>query len=140
MQTEDDKGRNDQRKRVTLRAQIVDSSGSRSADVSDFSSRGVLGTMANPPVRGEFISLRLPSGEVAGQVRWVSGQKFGVRLRDNVDNGLLSARPRAAHNARGQAAGTKVRKKPAKITRPTFGTIGIAAFFAACLTAAYLIA
>lgn len=77
--------RKDERANVMLAASLVDSRGTRPVRISDLSARGMLGHMDSPPQRGEFINLRFPSRDVAAQVRWVNGRKFGLRLRETVD-------------------------------------------------------
>ncbi|GEM_PF-1376875 len=88
--------RADDRETVMLRAKVVDSRGTREARISDVSARGLLGNMEQPPQRGEFINIHFPAREVAGQVRWVNGRQFGVRLRERVDAASLTSgrRPR----------------------------------------------
>lgn len=81
--------RAEHREAVMLYAKVVDSRGTRDARISDVSPRGLLGSMENPPQRGEFINIHFSAREVAGQVRWVNGRKFGVRLRERVDAASL---------------------------------------------------
>ncbi|KLE33320.1 PilZ domain-containing protein [Aurantiacibacter gangjinensis] len=126
--------RKDQRSNVMLRASVADAQGTREASISDVSERGLLGNMENPPERGEFITILLPSQEVAGQVRWVRGREFGVRLRERLD----------VHSLFGSAR--KPRRKSAPVAAPSaegenqnaltaYAVLGICA-----LAAAYLIA
>ena len=85
--------RSEERETVILSAQVADSYGIREARISDVSERGLLGNMAQPPERGEFITIHFQSCEVAGQVRWVNGRRFGVRLRERIDaRSLMSGR------------------------------------------------
>ncbi|WAT18883.1 PilZ domain-containing protein [Aurantiacibacter sp. MUD11] len=131
------RARGEDRENVMLTASVVDSRGSRPARISDISSRGMLGHMEMPPQRGEFIDLRFPAREVAGQVRWVNGRKFGISLRERVDvDSLLSGS----------------RRKPAK-TVPhlpeqdmslkgiivAYSVMGLAALSAAYLIVTYII-
>ena len=78
---------------MILSAQVADSYGIREARISDVSERGLLGNMAQPPQRGEFITIHFQSCEVAGHVRWMNGRRFGVRLRERIDaRSLMSGR------------------------------------------------
>lgn len=127
------KSRTDTREAVSLRAQLIDSNGSRNVSVSEVSTRGLLGTMAHPPARGEFITIIFPNQEVAGQVRWVKGQSFGVTLRERID-------------ARHLTSGQHMRRQPAKPVQSSgepdrtngrtiiaYAAMGLAVLFAACL-------
>ena len=132
--------RAEERETVMLRAQIVDSFGSREARISDVSARGLLGSMAQPPERGEFITIHFESCELAGQVRWVNGRRFGVRLRERVDaQSLMSGR-----NAK-RKAGKKL--EPVAIEEDTslksvitvYSVLGLTALSTAYLIVTYLI-
>lgn len=93
MLTSSQESRTEDRETVMLRAKVVDSRGTHEARISDVSARGLLGNMAQPPARGEFINIHFPSRELGGQVRWVNGRQFGVRLRERIDSqSLLSGR------------------------------------------------
>jgi len=48
------------------------------------SSRGVLAAVANPPVRGTRVRLRVGEMVMAGQVRWNGTDCCGIALRDPI--------------------------------------------------------
>lgn len=130
--------RAEERETVMLRAQVVDSRGTHEARISDLSSRGLLGNMANPPQRGEFINIHFQARELGGQVRWVNGRKFGVRLRERVDAAsLLSGRGKR------QAGKNIVQVEPEetaslKATIITYSVLGVTALSTAYLIVTYL--
>lgn len=120
-----------------LRAQVVDSRGTHDARISDVSSRGLLGNMANPPARGEFINVHFQARELGGQVRWVNGRKFGVRLRERVDAASLM------NGRRPRQVGKAIQVEPAetaslKATIITYAVLGITALSTAYLIVTYL--
>lgn len=132
--------RAEQRETVMLRAQVADSGGIREARISDVSSRGVLGSMAQPPERGAFVTIHFQSREVAGQVRWVDGRRFGVRLREKIDaRSLMNGR-----NAK-RKAGQKL--QPVRIEDDTslrsvvtvYTVLGLTALSTAYLIVTYVI-
>lgn len=129
--------RSEERETVMLRAQVVDSRGTHEARISDLSPRGLLGNMANPPARGEFINIHFQARELGGQVRWVNGRKFGVRLRERVDAAsLLSGR-------RPRQVGKAIQVEPEetaslKATVITYAVLGITALSTAYLIVTYL--
>lgn len=55
--------------------------------VRNLSSRGI-GARARGllPIEGEEVFLLLDNQELVGRVRWVRGDKFGIYLRDPIDN------------------------------------------------------
>lgn len=50
----------------------------------DISSRGMLAQAESPPVRGTFVEIVHCHRSVVGQVRWASGRRFGISLRDRI--------------------------------------------------------
>lgn len=134
------RSRTDDRETVMLRAKVVDSRGTHDARISDVSARGLLGNMENPPARGEFINIHFPSAEVAGQVRWVKGRQFGVRLRERVDAASLGSarRPRARQVAR-PAATQGEEGMSLKGTIIAYIVLGLTALSTAYLIVTYVI-
>lgn len=125
---------------MMLRASVVDARGTRDARISDISTRGMLGNMASPPKRGEFITIIFPSQEVAGQVRWTKGRQFGVDLRENLDVNSLFSRA-----TKPRKKGVVLASDPNEIASTPMGmmvaylVLGITALAAAYLIYIYLI-
>ena len=140
MLAQSQQSRTDQREAVMLNARVVDSRGSRGARISDVSTHGLRGSMAQPPERGEFITVHFDSCELGGQVRWVDGRRFGVRLRERVDARLLTG----GGNAR-RRAGKKL--EPVRIEEDTsmkgviitYSVLGLTALSTAYLIVTYVI-
>lgn len=132
--------RNDPRETVTLHAQIVDSSGSRKARVVDVSSRGLMARMPQPPDRGEFITIHFESCEMAGQVRWVDGQRFGVTLRERIDpRSLLEGRNAKRRKGRPLAPAPIEEDTSLKGVITTYSVLGLTALSTAYLIVTYII-
>lgn len=129
----------EERANVILTATVVDSRGSRPARISDLSSRGLLGNMDAPPQLGEFIDIRFPAGEVAGQVRWVNGRKFGVRLRERIDVDSIASHRRQKRSAAKPLDGGEHEEMSLKGTIITYGVLGLTALSTAYLIVTYLI-
>lgn len=131
--------RQEERANVILTADVVDSRGTRSARISDLSSRGLLGNMESPPARGEFINIRFPAREVAGQVRWVNGRKFGVRLRERVDVDSIVAHRRQKRPAAKPLPTGEDEEMSLKGTLIAYGVLGVTALSTAYLIVTYII-
>lgn len=129
--------RSEARETVMLRAKVIDARGTRDARISDVSSRGLLGSMSQPPARGEFINIHFPAREVAGQVRWVNGQRFGVRLRERIDPQSL-----VSGNAKRRVAKAPVveveEEMSLKGTIIAYAVLGLTALSTAYLIVTYL--
>ena len=121
-----------------MSAAVVDSRGTRTARISDISARGLLGQMESPPARGEFIDIRFPAREVAGQVRWVHGRNFGVRLRERVDVGSLTDGRRQRRQA-GVKIESDEEEMSLKGTLIAYGVLGLTALSTAYLIVTYII-
>ncbi len=131
--------RREQRANVILTAAVVDSRGSRQARISDLSPRGLLGNMDSPPQRGEFIDIRFPAGEVAGQVRWVNGRQFGVRLRERIDvDSIVSHRRKKRAAAKPLDTGED-EEMSLKGTLIAYSVLGVTALSTAYLIVTYII-
>ncbi len=133
-----EQSRAEDRETVMLRAKVVDSRGTHDARISDVSSRGLLGNMEQPPERGEFINIHFPAREVAGQVRWVNGRKFGVRLRERVDAASLTSGRRARQAAKPIAVEAE-EEMSLKGTLVAYAVMGLTALSTAYLIVTYLI-
>ena len=131
--------RNEDRANVILTAAVVDSRDSRPARISDLSPRGLLGNMDSPPQRGEFIDIRFPAGEVAGQVRWVDGRKFGVRLRERVDVESIVAHRRQKRPAAKPLEVGGGEEMSLKGTLIAYAVLGVTALSTAYLIVTYII-
>lgn len=129
----------EERAKVMLTAALVDSRGSRQAQISDISPRGLLGNMDAPPQRGEFVNIRLPSREVAGQVRWVQGRNFGVRLRERIDVASVTGGGRAPRAAVRLAADETEPSMSLQGTLVAYGVLGLTALSIAYLIVTYII-
>ena len=127
------------RETVMLRAKVVDSRGTHEARISDVSPRGLLGTMESPPIRGDFISIHLPGQEVGGQVRWVNGRRFGVRLRERVDAASIGSGKRRAREPAKPVASDGASETSLKATLVTYGVLGLTALSTAYLIVTYII-
>ncbi|MWV27643.1 PilZ domain-containing protein [Aurantiacibacter rhizosphaerae] len=139
MPAADTKSRASVRETVMLRAKVVDSRGTHEAQISDISSHGMLGTMANPPERGEFISVHFPGQELGGQVRWVNGRKFGVYLRERVDAKSLTSGRRQARKAVTPAVPQPAEEMSLKSMIITYSVLCLTALSAAYLIVTYII-
>ena len=139
MATAANKSRTELRETVMLRARIVDSRGTHQARISDISPRGLLGTMENPPQRGDFISIHFPAQELGGQVRWVNGRQFGVRLREQIDATSLHTGKRSAPKAKNPFASRDEEEMSLKSTIVTYGVLGLTALSTAYLIVTYII-
>ena len=131
--------RHEERSRVMLTAALIDSRGSRQARISDLSPRGLLGNMDAPPQRGEFVNIRFPAHEVAGQVRWVRGRNFGVRLRERIDVASVTGPRRAARPASRPATVAAEPEMSLKGTIVAYGVLGLTALSTAYLIVTYII-
>lgn len=79
------KPRVEERVSARMRAPMRDSIGERDISILDVSSRGLLATAQQPPRRGEFIELQIGRTWLAGHIRWVAGQKFGLALQERIN-------------------------------------------------------
>lgn len=130
--------RGENRETVMLRAKVIDSRGTRDARISDVSSRGLLGSMGQPPERGEFINIHFPAREVAGQVRWVNGQRFGVRLRERIDPQSLVSGNQKRRVAKAPVVEVE-EEMSLKGTIIAYSVLGLTALSTAYLIVTYLI-
>ncbi|WP_120076732.1 PilZ domain-containing protein [Aurantiacibacter odishensis] len=132
--------RAEQRENVMLQAQLADSRGSREARISDVSSRGLLGNMAQPPARGEFVTIHFQSREVAGQVRWVEGRRFGVRLGEKIDAHSLMDGRNAKRRVGKKPEPVRIEEDASLISFVTvYSVLGLTALSTAYLIVTYLI-
>lgn len=88
-----EKSRVDQRTTAMLQAQIRGSRGVGKVRVGDLSPHGLLGSCERPPVRGEIVDIMIGGHHIVGEVRWVSGRRFGIRARERIDvAGIMAGR------------------------------------------------
>ncbi len=127
------------RETVMLRARVVDSRGTHEARISDVSARGLLGTMESPPTRGDFISIHFPGQEVGGQVRWVNGRRFGVRLRERVDAASIGSGKRQVRQTKGPSAANGASEMSLSTALVTYGVLCLTALSTAYLIVTYII-
>ncbi len=137
------KRRVEPRIRVTVRALMRDARQEREICIVDLSTRGVLAIAANPPLRGDFVELRIGRNVLTGHVRWSSQRRFGISLRERVSIATLAeggtkdarlVRPNAATIARIEHRGGLV-ASPQWLNR--MGEMAALAVIAVC--AAYII-
>lgn len=67
-----------------VRARLRDAAGERDMCIIDISTKGLLATAADPPVRGEFVEIHVGRNRLAGQVKWAGTHRFGLALRERV--------------------------------------------------------
>ncbi len=134
-----EKSRGELRETVMLRAKLIDSRGKHDARISDIGPRGLMGTMESPPQRGDFISVHFPSQELAGQVRWVNGRNFGVRLGERLDAASIGNGRRSARRVAKPFAAKAEEAMSLKTTVITYGVLVLTALSTAYLIATYII-
>ena len=103
------KPRVEDRVSAKLSAPMRDSIGERIIKILDVSSRGLLATAEQPPRRGDFVELRIGNTWLAGHVRWVGGQRFGLSLQERINTANVIA---------GAQAGIRVRRRAAAAPEP----------------------
>ena len=131
--------RGEARSNVMLRASVIDARGTHDARIGDVSERGMLGVMDSPPERGEFITIIFPSQEVAGQVRWVKGRQFGVRLRERLDTRrLFSAANKPRRKGVVMAPADEGANVDLRTTIVSYAVLGVTALATAYLIVTYL--
>ncbi len=77
--------RKEDRTTAILRARLRDGGPEREASVLDLSSRGLMAAAQPPPRRGTFVDMQVGRHTLVGQVQWIEGNRFGVRLRERID-------------------------------------------------------
>ncbi len=80
-----EKSRLETRQTAMLQARMRDAQGTRPVRVGDLSPKGMLVVSERPPSRGEFVDITVGGHHMAGQVRWVQGRRFGLRMRERID-------------------------------------------------------
>lgn len=78
------KPRVEARVRAVVRARLRDDRGERDICLIDISTRGLLATTAHPPARGDFVEIIVGRNRMSAQVKWASGRRFGLLLRERV--------------------------------------------------------
>ena len=76
--------RSEERTRIAVEARMLIGDYDCQAMLLNASSRGVLAAVANPPVRGTRVRLRVGEMVMAGQVRWHGTDCCGIALRDPI--------------------------------------------------------
>ena len=123
--------------RVTtmIRATMRDGRGAHEIAILDLSVRGVLATCGKPPERGDFVDLNINRQVIAGQVKWVRGQRFGIALRERIDvAAVLEGRAPVR-----QAKPAPVQEPPALDSSPKMLLIAYTVMGLAATSAAWLI-
>jgi hypothetical protein len=69
---------------VAVEATMRVGTGAISVTLVNASSRGVLAIVASPPPRGTMVELDIGGHLLKGQVRWRSGDRCGIALRDQI--------------------------------------------------------
>ncbi|WP_052761706.1 PilZ domain-containing protein [Aurantiacibacter luteus] len=136
-----EKSRVDTRHTAMLQGRMRDASGTRPVRVYDLSSKGMLVVSERPPERGAIVDILINGHHVAGQVRWVSGRRFGLRTREHVDVAALVSGRRASKHI----AGKKIEPvndpdawSPQKLLI-AYGVLGVTALATAYLLVTWLI-
>lgn len=140
------KDRVEPRTRAVVRATLRDSRSEREICIIDVSTRGLLATTANPPLRGAFVELVVGCNRLTGQVKWASQRRFGVALRERVSVAAIAeggtrpaalARSKAVRKRRGDAF-SGLQANPQLMSRlGEYLTLGAAAAAAAYLIVSY---
>lgn len=136
-----EKSRVDTRQTAMLQAKLRDGRTTRAVRVGDISPKGMLVVSDHPPARGDFVDVLIGGHHLAGQVRWVQGRRFGLRMRERIDvHAVLTGKP-----PRKRIAGKKIEES----NDPTdwsieklaisYGLLGITAFATAYLLVTYFV-
>lgn len=82
------------RQTAMLKARLRDAKSTREVRIGDISPTGMLAVAERPPARGSFVDIMVGGHHLAGQVRWVSGRRFGLKMRERIDvHAILSGKP-----------------------------------------------
>lgn len=109
-----------------LRAQLRVRGTVSDAQLFDVSSKGLSMGAASAPPRGEIVEVILGGGVMAGQVRWMRGNRFGVVLHQRIDVDALREGRLVALGVAGRAQTAKSEQR--------FATHDLI-FLAACVVA-----
>ena len=88
------------------------------ASVRNLSSRGMMLQMEEPPPRGSFIEVRRAQAVMVCQVRWVRGNRCGVRTQDPVPVAYLTSKAAAAVAPRVDKDGRVERRAAVRVLSP----------------------
>ncbi|GGD47691.1 hypothetical protein GRI62_08565 [Erythrobacter arachoides] len=133
--------RSDARTTAMLQGRMRDAGGTYPVRVGDISAKGMLVVSERPPARGTIVDILVNGHHVAGQVRWVSGRRFGVRTNDRIDVAALVAGRRASKHVAGrkiEAANDPGEWSTGKQVL-AYGLLGITALATAYLLVTYLV-
>lgn len=129
------------RQTAMLQGKMRDGRTTRTVRIGDVSPKGMLVVSDRPPTRGEFIDIMVNGHHLAGQVRWVAGRRFGVRMRERVDVRAVLSGKRPTK----RIAGKKIEESNDPDDWSTtkllvaYGLLGLTAFATAYLIVTYFI-
>lgn len=83
----------EERKTLSLSAQMLAEEGWRDVIVCNVSSRGMMLRCDSPPGRNTFIEVRHRNANVVGRVIWSRATSFGIYTQDTIDLAALYSRP-----------------------------------------------
>lgn len=135
-----EKSRVETRVTAMLTAKMRDSRSTRDVRVGDISSRGMLVVSPQPPQRGDIVDITVSGHHLAGRVVWVSGRRFGLRMRERIDvAAVVSGRA-----PRRRVAAKKIEDPENQEWSPTamvigYGVLALTAFSTAYLIVNYLV-
>ena len=129
------------RQTAMLQAKMRDSQSTRPVRVGDLSPKGMLVVSERPPSRGEFVDITIGGHHLAGQVRWVQGRRFGLRMRERIDvQAILSGRPpKKRFEAKKIEVENDPDKWPMEKVVAAYGVLGLTAFATAYLLVTYFV-
>lgn len=136
-----EKSRVDSRMTAMLPARMRDAQTTRDVKVGDLSPKGMLVVCGIPPERGAIVEIVVNGHHLAGEVRWVSGRRIGLRMRERVPVAdILSGRP-----PKRRIKGKKIEasREPKDWALPklvlAYSLLGLTAFATAYLIVTYVI-
>ena len=136
-----EKSRVDTRHTAMLQGRMRDAGGTYAVRVGDISPRGMLVVSERPPSRGAIVDIMVNGHHVAGQVRWVSGRRFGLRTRERIDVAAMVSGRRANRHVAGKKI--EIDNDPDKWSTEkllaAYGILGVTAFATAYLLVTYFI-
>ena len=129
------------RQTAMLQAKMRDSQSTRPVRVGDLSPKGMLVVSERPPSRGEFVDITIGGHHLAGQVRWVQGRRFGLRMRERIDvQAILSGRPpKKRFEAKKIEVENDPDQWPMEKVIAAYGVLGLTAFATAYLLVTYFV-
>ena len=129
------------RQTTMLQAKMRDAQSTRSVRLGDLSPKGMLVVSDRPPSRGEFVDIIVAGHQLTGQVRWVQGRRFGLRMSERIDvHAIMSGKP-----PKKRIKGKKIEvendpdKWPIEKVVGAYALLGVTAFATAYLLVNYFV-